>query len=61
MLTSLNGDKQWIPWRFTGTNTNWNDKQTRIEYFKWLEKKLQIKDPEDWYQVNFIPFLSYCS
>jgi hypothetical protein len=43
----------WYPWLFhTTTNGTWCDPSNHLKYLNWLECKLNIKNPEDWYRYD---------
>ena len=53
MLTSVFPEKNWKPWLHHQTpHECWHKKANRIEYLKWLGKKLGFKKREDWYQAT---------
>jgi len=44
-------EHEWHPWKFKTAPTGfWTKKKNIIKYLSWLENKLEIKDPEDWYE-----------
>lgn len=46
-------DIKWKPWRFAQVNSGfWDDETNLTEYFHWLEEKLCIMEPEDWFDVG---------
>jgi hypothetical protein len=50
LLESLYPERRWHPWLFAVTTMGtWTDKENHKSYMKWLEGKLGIKSPEDWY------------
>jgi hypothetical protein len=45
-------DRQWHPWLFRCTpNGFWADRANRRSYMKWLETRLGIERPDQWYAV----------
>ncbi len=30
----------------------WQDRDNKVKFFKWLEERLQLKSPEDWYKLQ---------
>lgn len=50
---SVYNDYEWLPWRFTIVHkSTWEDVNNVNKYMKWLENKLNIKKPEDWYNIS---------
>jgi hypothetical protein len=46
-------DYDWKEWLFRSTPKNfWNAPENHHRYMKWLEDKLEIEKPEDWYTVT---------
>ena len=51
LLEALYPERIWHPWLFAVTTMGtWLDKENHKLYVKWLEQKLGIKTPEDWYR-----------
>eukprot|EP01125_Pyxidicula_operculata_P011832 TRINITY_DN3871_c0_g1_i1.p1 TRINITY_DN3871_c0_g1~~TRINITY_DN3871_c0_g1_i1.p1 ORF type:complete len:468 (+),score=35.99 TRINITY_DN3871_c0_g1_i1:69-1472(+) len=43
----------WYPWMFKKlSNGYWNNRENRIQYLEYLKEKLNIKSPEDWYNIE---------
>jgi hypothetical protein len=50
ILEAVYPEKTWLPFLFTiATMSSQKDRTTHIVYLKWLEKKLGITSPEQWY------------
>lgn len=46
-------EKHWYLWLFKKTTSGtWNNTENHIKYIKWLEEKLSITDPSDWYKYS---------
>lgn len=46
-------DFEWIPWMFVRTPRGyWDSLENRAEYLRWLEQRLGMKSPHDWYSVT---------
>jgi hypothetical protein len=46
-------DFKWLPWKFVGCPPNyWENEENRINFVKWAEKELKIKEIKDWYKVT---------
>ena len=53
-LKKIFPNNQWHPWLFKRvTGKIWKNKKFRDDYIIWIKKKLGIKKPADWYQINF--------
>eukprot|EP01114_Cavostelium_apophysatum_P022575 TRINITY_DN8211_c0_g1_i1.p1 TRINITY_DN8211_c0_g1~~TRINITY_DN8211_c0_g1_i1.p1 ORF type:complete len:678 (+),score=129.47 TRINITY_DN8211_c0_g1_i1:83-2116(+) len=49
----------WITWNFRLPLAFWNNEQNQLRFLKYLEKKLEIKDPEDWYRFQVEDVLKF--
>lgn len=56
-LVKIYPDYDWKPWLFKNSPRVWHDPKIRSKFFDWLEKELEIKTSEDWYDIilNDIP------
>jgi hypothetical protein len=52
-------DGKWLIWKFKNSQINnyWKNKDNQIKYMKWLEEKLNITNPENWYDKNLYKIL----
>ncbi len=45
--------RKWYQWCFVQVSQGfWKKKTNRIEYLKWLQRKLGFRKPEEWYKVR---------
>jgi G:T-mismatch repair DNA endonuclease (very short patch repair protein) len=53
ILTEAYPDTIWYPWLFRiTTKGTWKNKENHSKYIKWLEERLSITDPSDWYKYD---------
>ena len=57
-LTKIYPKKRLLPWKFVGKNKKapdgtWQIKRIRVDYIKWLRKKLKINKLHGFYSVNY--------
>ena len=51
-------EREWHPWLFSRTpNGFWADQANRRAYMQWLEKRLGIERPDQWYGVTKADFV----
>ncbi len=49
---------QWLPWKFKRVSSRfWAKRENRLDYMKWLGKKLNYKKLPEWYQVTGSDFI----
>ncbi len=52
--------RDWIPWLFASTPRGfWKEARNRREYMTWLEQRIGITSPEDWYGVSLAVFAEH--
>ena len=48
----------WLPWLFDVTPKNyWENKDNLLKFINWAGDKLEIKELNDWYKINFNVFI----
>lgn len=53
ILTEAYPDITWYPWLFRITTMGtWKNKENHAKYIKWLEERLSITSPSDWYKYD---------
>ncbi len=58
LLSELYPRYQWLPWKFKRVSSRfWSKRENRLDYMKWLGKKLKYKKRSDWYQVTKSDFV----
>lgn len=46
-------DEDWKPWLFSRTPAGyWSESRNRRDYLRWLEQRLKIRSPEQWYETD---------
>lgn len=57
IVTKILPEFDWKIWKFQMTPMGyWEDDKNKIKYLKWLEEKIGIKKPYDWYEVSINHF-----
>jgi hypothetical protein len=52
-ICSIYPEFQWQPWRFTNVPSSfWRTLENQKIFMEWIEKKLEIKDPDGWIGVG---------
>jgi len=60
ILTTLFPDHQWNLWKFEKSAARiWENKDTRLQFLKYLGDQLGFRSMEDWYKVKVIDFDKY--
>jgi hypothetical protein len=53
-------DENWMFWKFDKVgNGKWIDDDCKKEYLNWFEEQIQIKSPDDWYNVKAEDFINH--
>jgi hypothetical protein len=53
MISKIYPENIWHQWNFKGIpDSYWEEEINRINYKNWLFKKLNLNEPEGWYQLN---------
>jgi hypothetical protein len=53
LLAQIFPEYKWIPWEFAKASQNfWDDVNNQRNYLNWAEKRLKIKEMEDWYNIT---------
>ncbi len=53
LLKTVFPEYKWLPWRFSKVSKGFWDKiENRKSFVEWVEKELNIKKQEDWYNVD---------
>ena len=52
LLKQCYPEHEWLPWKFPWKNSYFGNTENKRTFVKWIESKLEIKSPEDWYNVN---------
>ena len=44
---------EWLPWKFNKVpNSFWENKENKKTFVEWVSKELNIKNQEDWYNID---------